>query len=38
MSELNRLWDYVTQYFKEELPKTSFDTWIKDLDPVAFEN
>ncbi len=38
MSELNRLWDYVTQYFKDELPKTSFDTWIKDLDPVAFEN
>lgn len=38
MDELNKLWDYVNQYFKGALSKGSYDTWILGLKPLKFTN
>lgn len=38
MDDLNKLWDYVTQYFKDSLSKGSYDTWILALKPIQFSN
>ncbi|MCZ0717578.1 chromosomal replication initiator protein DnaA [Aerococcus kribbianus] len=36
MNEMERLWDYVKQHFRQELSKGSYETWIQALDPIEF--